>query len=195
MKFTTKIFSLLPFYLIVIVLLSANNIFAQTAYQNCLNSIASNFGENPENCEYLRNVQDEPTANPAQNPGEPRTSPVQNPGEPRTSPVQNPGEPTTSPVQTDSPPVSISLNNPLEGIGSIEGLVKTLLNVLIVLAVPIVVFFIILAGFKYVTARGEPAKLEEAKRSLVYAIIGGVIIVGATAIFEIIVNTVNSFRG
>ena len=102
--------------------------------------------------------------------------PVTPPGRDGEDPVTTPADPeATSPEVSNSDPVSISLNNPLEGIGSIEGLVKTLLNVLIVLAVPIVVFFIILAGFKYVTARGEPAKLEEAKRSLVYAIIGGVI--------------------
>jgi len=89
----------------------------------------------------------------------------------------------------------IEFKSPLKGsITSLEGLVKTLLNVLIVLAAPIVVFFIILAGFKYVTAQGDPGKLEDAKRALVYAIIGGVIIVGATAIFEIIVNTINAFK-
>jgi hypothetical protein len=68
-----------------------------------------------------------------------------------------------------------------------------LLNVFIVIATPIVVIFIILAGFKYVTARGNPSDIQEATRALTYAIIGGVLIIGAVAIAEIIKNLVTSF--
>ena len=91
--------------------------------------------------------------------------------------------------------ISISIDNPLSSdIGSLEDLVQALLTVLIIIAAPIVVIFIILAGFKYVTAQGDPGKLEEAKKALLYAIIGGILIIGATAIFEIIVNTIDAFR-
>lgn len=91
--------------------------------------------------------------------------------------------------------IPVSIDNPLSSdIGTLEDLVQALLTVLIIIAAPIVVIFIILAGFKYVTAQGDPGKLEEAKKALLYAIIGGILIIGATAIFEIIVNTIDAFR-
>lgn len=76
---------------------------------------------------------------------------------------------------------------------SISGLLIAVLNVAIVIAVPIVVMFVIYAGFLYVTARGNPAKIQEAARALTYSIIGGVIIIGAVAITAIVEGTVNSF--
>lgn len=91
--------------------------------------------------------------------------------------------------------IEVDFDNPLDDdIADIEDLVQILLNVLIIIATPIIVIFIVLAGFKYVTAQGDPSKLEEAKRALVYAIIGGVLVVGAVAIFEIIVGTIDAFR-
>ena len=68
-----------------------------------------------------------------------------------------------------------------------------ILNMVIVIATPIIVLFIIIAGFKYVTAQGNPEKLQEANRALMYGIIGGVIIIGAVAILQIVQNTVNAF--
>lgn len=75
---------------------------------------------------------------------------------------------------------------------SIEDLVVGILNILIVIAIPIIVFFIIYAGFMYVTASGNPEQIKQASRSLTYAIIGGVLIIGALAIAEIIKGLVSS---
>ncbi len=88
-----------------------------------------------------------------------------------------------------------SLESPLRAdIITIEGLLTTILNILLVIAVPIIVFFLIFAGFTYVTAQGNPEKIKTATRSLTYAIIGGVLILGGVAISEIIESVVNSFR-
>lgn len=78
--------------------------------------------------------------------------------------------------------------------GSVQGLVTAIVQALIVMLIPIVVFFVIFAGFKYVTARGNPNDIKQANQALMYAIIGGVIIIGAFAITQIVVNTVNEFR-
>jgi len=87
------------------------------------------------------------------------------------------------------------LRSPLApGIGSIEALLITILNALLVIAVPIIIFFIIFAGFTYVTAQGNPEKIKTATRSLTYAIIGAVLILGGVALSEIIAGVVNSFR-
>jgi hypothetical protein len=85
-----------------------------------------------------------------------------------------------------------TLENPIK-VGSIQDLLTILLKIVIILATPIVVLFIILAGFKYVTARGNANQIEDATKALTNAIIGGVLIIGAVAISEIIKNLVNSF--
>jgi len=88
--------------------------------------------------------------------------------------------------------LSYSLCNPLQ-FNNLTELIVGILNVLLIIAVPIIVFFIIFAGFSYVTAQGNPEKIKQASRSLTYAIIGGVLILGAVAISEIIQNIVEAF--
>ncbi len=85
-----------------------------------------------------------------------------------------------------------TLINPLK-IKSIEGLLTAILNIIIVIAMPIIVFFIIYAGFLYVTAGGKPEQVKQATQALTYAIIGGVLIIGAVAIATIVKNLVGSF--
>ncbi len=87
---------------------------------------------------------------------------------------------------------AVELKNPLK-VDSITGLLEALLSVVIVLATPIIIFFIIYSGFLYVTARGNASQIEQASRSLTYAIIGGVIIIGAMAIATIVKNLVDAF--
>jgi hypothetical protein len=88
---------------------------------------------------------------------------------------------------------TVALENPLNGINSIDALLVAILNILIVIMIPIIVFFIIMAGFKYVTARGNASQIQEATRALTYAIIGAVLILGAVALSDVIKNTVNQF--
>jgi TRAP-type C4-dicarboxylate transport system permease small subunit len=87
---------------------------------------------------------------------------------------------------------TITLANPLR-VDSLEDLIVAILNIFITLMIPIIVIFIIFAGFKYVTAQGNAGKVEEATTTLTYAIIGGVLILAAVAIAEIIKNTVGAF--
>ncbi|MEZ4104489.1 MAG: pilin [Candidatus Paceibacterota bacterium] len=90
------------------------------------------------------------------------------------------------------PSTNVTLNNPLS-VNSIEDLLEGILGIVVVIATPIVIFFIIYAGFLYVTAQGDETKLTTAKKALTYAIIGGVLILGAYAIGEIIKNLVSAF--
>lgn len=87
----------------------------------------------------------------------------------------------------------VELENPL-AFETIPDLLVAILNVIIVIAVPIIVFFIIYAGFLYVTAQGNAEQVRTATRALTYAIIGGVLILGAVAIAEIIGNIVADFE-
>ncbi len=86
----------------------------------------------------------------------------------------------------------VTLDNPLR-VGSLEALLVAILNIFTILMIPVIVFFIILAGFRYVTAQGNSGQIEEATTTFTYAIIGGVLVLAAVAIAEIISNTVDSF--
>ncbi len=118
-----------------------------------------------------------------------------NPGadpEPEQQATPNPGtdpEPRNEGVPGD---LSYSLQNPLK-FESIQDFIVAVLNVIIVIATPIIVIFIIFAGFQYVTAQGKPEAIKKATQSLTYAIIGGVLIIGAVAIAEIIKGLVTAF--
>jgi len=61
-----------------------------------------------------------------------------------------------------------------------------------VLATPIIVIFIIYGGFLYVTARGNTEQISQATKTLTYAIIGGILIIGAVAISQIVGDTVSA---
>lgn len=87
---------------------------------------------------------------------------------------------------------SVALENPIR-VNSITDFLVAILNIVMILMIPIIVFFIILSGFKYVTARGNSSQTEEATQSLLYAIIGGVLILGALAIVQIIRSLVDAF--
>ncbi len=86
---------------------------------------------------------------------------------------------------------SVTLQNPLDdSISSIPDFFKAVIDILLVFAIPFVVFFIIWAGFLYVTARGNPTKIQQAHSALLYALVGGLLILGANLLLDIITNTV-----
>lgn len=86
----------------------------------------------------------------------------------------------------------VGLINPL-GNQSLIGFFESILDVIMIFAVPIIVFFIIYAGFLYVTAQGNESKVSTAHMALLYAVIGGVIILGARVILAVISGTIQSF--
>lgn len=101
------------------------------------------------------------------------------------------GETTTSTSTTGDDAASVQLENPIPSITTIGGFVEILLNIVLTIGIPIVAFFIILSGFRFVTARGNPEALGEAKRMLLYSLIGGALLLGAWVLAEAIQNTVN----
>lgn len=84
------------------------------------------------------------------------------------------------------------LKNPL-AFPSITDLLGAILNVVIIISTPIVIFYLIFAGFLYVTARGNAEKIQEANKAIMYGVIGGVVILASVAILNIVTNTVNQF--
>ncbi|MFT7644445.1 MAG: hypothetical protein ACI9BF_000089 [Candidatus Paceibacteria bacterium] len=85
------------------------------------------------------------------------------------------------------------LKSGINGINSIEGFLIAILDAFVIIAIPILILFIIYAGFLYVTARGNVEQVQQATRSLTYAIIGGVLVIGAAAISVVVKNVVDTF--
>lgn len=86
------------------------------------------------------------------------------------------------------------LQNPLGAGTTLIGFIQDLVDAILILVVPIIVFFIIYAGFLYVTARGNSEAVSKAHRALLYAVIGGVIVLGATVLTSVIEGTVDAIR-
>ncbi len=82
------------------------------------------------------------------------------------------------------------LVNPLR-FGSFPEFFRGLIEILIIFAIPIIVLMIIYAGFLYVMARGNEEQVTKATRALTYAVLGGLLIIGAELILRIIQGTVN----
>lgn len=80
--------------------------------------------------------------------------------------------------------------NPIQA-STLDGFLLQLLDVVIVIGTIAVVFFIILAGFKYVTARGDEKQISSAHQTLTWTIVGAAIVLGARVIATAIQATVN----
>lgn len=93
-------------------------------------------------------------------------------------------------------PENIRLENPLgDDLDTLPELVENILRIVLTIGVPIVALAIIYAGFKFIAAQGNPTKLEEARRTLLYVIIGAGILLAAYVMAEAIVGTINAIRG
>lgn len=94
-------------------------------------------------------------------------------------------------VQADGSPCDPSKEvcNPISAT-NVNGLVKTILEGVIKIGIPIIALAIIYSGFLFVSAQGNSEKLETAKKSLTYTLIGAAILLGAWAIAQLITETV-----
>jgi hypothetical protein len=87
-----------------------------------------------------------------------------------------------------------TIENPVN-INSIDALLNAILTFVVRLGTPIVTIAIIYVGFKFVAARGNTSKLEEAKSNLWYVVIGASIILGAFVLRTVITGTVEQLEG
>jgi type IV secretory pathway VirB2 component (pilin) len=100
--------------------------------------------------------------------------------------------------QINPPPssnqVSINIPNPAPAAGSdlISLLYRLLDKVVMPIAAIAVVVWIIWAGFSYVTAQGNPAKIAEAHKRLMWSLIGAGILLGAAGISQVVKTTVDT---
>lgn len=86
------------------------------------------------------------------------------------------------------------LQNPLQ-YDTITGFIAAALKALVVIALPIITLFIVLSGFMFVFARGNPNKLKDAKMNFFYVILGAILILGAWVLATLIGGTVSQVIG
>lgn len=88
------------------------------------------------------------------------------------------------------------LNNPLDAqYSSISAFVAGALKAMVMIALPIVAFFLVLAGFQYITAEGKPEAITKAHRNFAFVVIGGTLLLGAWVVATMIGGTVSQVVG
>ena len=72
-------------------------------------------------------------------------------------------------------------------VGTVSGLVE---GILWTIAVTFVIIMFVLAGFKFLTAQGDPSKLGEARLAVIWGLAGAAVIALAWSIVSIVKNQV-----
>lgn len=83
------------------------------------------------------------------------------------------------------------LENPIRA-NNIQELLSAIIEIVIYIGMPVIAFFIILAGFRFVTARGDKGKIASARDALLNAIIGSAIVLGAFGIAKGLEQTISN---
>lgn len=74
------------------------------------------------------------------------------------------------------------------GLNEIENIFSSLISVIVSLGFIVMLVFIVMAGFKYLTSGGEPKALQSAHHALVWAVLGVVFMAIAWLILQLISN-------
>lgn len=89
-----------------------------------------------------------------------------------------------------------TLQNPLGGVSDFQSLLNLVLTKIVIpLGAILCALVIIYSGFLFVTARGEEGKIETAKKTFFYAVIGTLVLLGAATIAGIIQSTIKQVTG
>ena len=89
-------------------------------------------------------------------------------------------------------PGSGGLTNPLKDIDTLPQFLNAILGGIVQIGTIVLIMMLVYVGFLFVAARGNAEKIQGAKSALLWTVIGGLILLGATAIQLVIEGTVNS---
>ena len=87
---------------------------------------------------------------------------------------------------------NVTLINPLKSGTSLTSFLNNILDFVIQIGSIIVILMLVFVGFKFVVAQGKDAALVEARKMLLWTIIGALVLLGAKAISAGILATVQS---
>ena len=109
-----------------------------------------------------------------------------------TSPTGNTGGGTSPTGGGGGTAPTGTIVNPLTNVSSITDLFTTILEGALKIGIPIIALAIIYCGFLFVSARGNPEKIGEARDALIFTLIGAAILLGAYAIALLLRDTITS---
>lgn len=69
-----------------------------------------------------------------------------------------------------------------------DGLIKTVVNVLLWAVGILSVIMIIFSGFRYITSSGDASKTKSAQSTLIYSVVGLIVAIMAWAIVNMVIN-------
>ena len=69
-----------------------------------------------------------------------------------------------------------------------DGLIKTVVNVLLWAVGILSVIMIIFSGFRYITSAGDASKTKSAQSTLIYSVVGLIVAIMAWAIVNMVIN-------
>lgn len=75
---------------------------------------------------------------------------------------------------------------------TVMGVIKTIVSVLSIVIGIVAVFMVIISGFKYITSGGDSNGVSSAKNTLIYAIVGLIIVVLAQFLVHFVLNNVSA---
>lgn len=78
--------------------------------------------------------------------------------------------------------------SPLPQTAANQGTLDTLFNILYITIGAIAVLLIVIAGLRYVLSQGDPTKVADAKRMIIYTLAGVVVIALAATIVKYVVD-------
>lgn len=84
--------------------------------------------------------------------------------------------------------------NPLGNI-DLYGFLLNILNSVVFILFPVIVLMIVYVGFLFVAAQGNQQKLQEAKKAIVWTVIGSLVVLGSKALALAIRATVYNIEG
>lgn len=71
--------------------------------------------------------------------------------------------------------------------GTVNAVIRVVINILSIIAGLIAVIMIIVSGLKYITSQGDSNQISSSKKSLIYAILGLVVVAFAQIIVKFVV--------
>jgi predicted small integral membrane protein len=83
----------------------------------------------------------------------------------------------------------VKLVNPLKSDNIVE-IISNVLNWLIIYSIPILAIMILIGGFQILTAREDPGKVANGRKTIMYAVIGFAVILISKGVALILLNII-----
>lgn len=100
--------------------------------------------------------------------------------------------PALSLAELPQPPCGVLNGVRCGGEQGINDIIITVLNIVIGVAFIIAVLFLVIGGFRYITAQGNEESAEAGRKTIINALIGIVVIILSFVIVRIVSNTISN---